>query len=197
MNYNGALTREQFMFQEMRIIARLRIKGFSDQEILDRVFQENLFQYPTEREIKSKCRACLKRLDSMADIPFAIEALANSAIGEAKQAALVALMCQSLLMQDFMINVIGENYRRLDMTLTRRYMNLFFDRLAEQDDNVASWSDQTIEKLKAVIRACLRETEYIQGTNETLHPVLLCDDFANALKNAGRRNFLPAFNMFD
>ena len=76
-------------------------------------------------------------------------------------------------------------------------MNLFFDRLAEQDDNVASWSDQTIEKLKAVIRACLRETEYIQGTNETLHPVLLCDDFANALKNAGRRNFLPAFNMFD
>ena len=44
MNYNGALTREQFMFQEMRIIARLRIKGFSDQEILDRVFQENLFQ---------------------------------------------------------------------------------------------------------------------------------------------------------
>ena len=138
----------------------LRIKGFSDQEILDRVFQENLFQYPTEREIKSKCRACLKRLDSMADIPFAIEALANSAIGEAKQAALVALMCQSLLMQDFMINVIGEKYRRLDMTLTRRDMNLFFDRLAEQDDNVASWSDQTIEKLKAVIRACLRETEY-------------------------------------
>lgn len=197
MNYNGALTREQFMFQEMRIIARLRIKGFSDQEILDRVFQENLFQYPTEREIKSKCRACLKRLDSMADIPFAIEALANSAIGEAKQAALVALMCQSLLMQDFMINVIGEKYRRLDMTLTRRDMNLYFDRLAEQDDNVASWSDQTIEKLKAVIRACLRETEYIQGTNETLHPVLLCDDFANALKNAGRRNFLPAFNMFD
>ena len=197
MNYNGALTREQFMFQEMRIIARLRIKGFSDQEILDRVFQENLFQYPTEREIKSKCRACLKRLDSMADIPFAIEALANSAIGEAKQAALVALMCQSLLMQDFMINVIGEKYRRLDMTLTRRDMNLFFDRLAEQDDNVASWSDQTIEKLKAVIRACLRETEYIQGTNETLHPVLLCDDFANALKNSGHRNFLPAFNMFD
>lgn len=197
MNYNGALTREQFMFQEMRITARLKMKGLSDQEILDRVFQENLFQYPTEREIKSKCRACLKRLDSMSDIPFAIDALANSAIGEARQAALVALMCQSLLMQDFMINVIGEKYRRLDMTLTRRDMNLFFDRLAEQNDNVASWSDQTIEKLKAVIRACLRETEYIQGTNETLHPVLLCDDFANALKNAGRKNFLPAFNRFD
>ena len=106
MNNNGALTREQFMFQEMRIIARLRIKGFSDQEILDRVFQENLFQYPTEREIKSKCRACLKRLDSMADIPFAIDALANSTIGEAKQAALIALMCRSLLMRDFLINVI-------------------------------------------------------------------------------------------
>ena len=41
-----------------------------------------------------------------------------------------------------MINVIGEKYRRLDMTLTRRDMNLFFDRLAEQDDNVASSLNQ-------------------------------------------------------
>ena len=159
MKYSGALTREQFMFQEMRITARLKLEGYSNQTILDKVFQDNLFQYPTEREIKSKCRACLKRLDSIEDIPFAMDALANGAIGEAKQAALVALMCQSLLFQDFMITDIGDKYRRLDMTLTRRDMNLFFDRLAEQNDDVASWSDQTIKKLKVVIRACLKETE--------------------------------------
>ena len=197
MHYNGSLTREQFMFQEMRISARLRLEGLIDKDIIAKVYEGNLFQYPTEREIKSKCRACLKRLDCITDMPFILDVLANGTIGEAKQAALVALMCQSLLMQDFMVTIIGDKYRRLDMTLTRRDMNLFFERLAEQSEDVASWSEQTIKKLKVVIRACLRETEYIQGTEETLYPVLLSDEFAAALKEAGYRHFLPAFNVFD
>ena len=197
MQYSGALTREQFMLQEMRITARLKLEGLTDQDIIASVYEDNLFQYPTEREIKSKCRACLKRLDCIADMPYVLDVLANGTIGEAKQAALVALMCQSLLMQDFMVTVIGDKYRRLDMTLTRRDMNIFFERLAEQNEDVASWSEQTIKKLKVVIRACLRETEYIQGTEETLYPVLLGDEFAAAIKEAGYRHFLPAFNVFD
>lgn len=197
MQYSGALTREQFMFQEMRITARLKLEGLIDQDIIAKVYEDNLFQYPTEREIKSKCRACLKRLDCIADMPYVLNALANGTISEAKQAALVALMCQSLLMQDFMVTVIGDKYRRLDMTLTRRDMNLFFERLAEQSEDVATWSEQTIKKLKVVIRACLRETEYIQGTEETLYPVLISEEFAAALKEAGYRHFLPAFNVFD
>lgn len=197
MRYNGALTREQFMFQEMRITSRLKLEGLNDQDILARVYEDNLFQYPTEREIKSKCRACLRRLDSISDLPYILFTLAHGTISEAKQAALVALMCQSLLMQDFMITVIGEKFRRLDMTLTRRDMNLFFERLAEQSEEVASWSDKTVNKLKAVIRSCLRETEYLQGTEETLYPVLLSDEFSSTLKDAGRKNFLPAFNVFD
>lgn len=197
MQYSGSLTREQFMFREMRIVAKLKLKEMDDKSILERVYEENLFQYPTEREIKSKCRACLKRLNCMAEIPYALDALANGSIGEGKQAALVALMCQSLLMQDFMITVIGEKYRQLDMKLTKRDMNLFFEQTAEQSAEVASWSDQTIKKLKGVIRACLRETEYINGTEETLYPVLLGEEFADALKRAGYRHFLPAFNVFD
>ncbi len=197
MRYCGSLTREQFMFQEMRIAARLKMDGLTDQMILERVYEENLFQYPTEREIRSKCRACLKRIKCISNIPFFMETLAYGTINEAKQAALVALMCYHLLIQDFMINVIGEKYRRMDMTLTRRDMNVFFERLSELDEEVASWSDQTIKKLKVVIRACLRETEYIHGTEETLYPVLISYEFITALKNAGYRSFLPAFNVFD
>ena len=58
--YDGALTREQFMFLEMRKVAQMTIQGMTEEEILSRVYDDNLFQYPTQREIKSKCRACLK-----------------------------------------------------------------------------------------------------------------------------------------
>ena len=55
--YDGALTREQFMFLEMRKVAQMTIQGMTEEEILSRVYDDNLFQYPTQREIKSKCRA--------------------------------------------------------------------------------------------------------------------------------------------
>lgn len=182
MHYSGSLTREQFMFQEMRIVARLRQEGSTDAEILQSVYDNNLFQYPTEREAKSKCRACLKRLDAIADMPNVIEILAFGALNEAKQAAMIALMSQSLLMQDFMITVIGDKYRRLDMSLTRRDMNGFFERIAEQHAEVAGWSEQTTKKIKTVIRACLRELEYIHGTDDALY-VWWCESIAITLDN--------------
>ena len=198
MQFSGSLTREQFMFHEMRITARLILSGLNESQILARAVEDNLFQYPTEREIKSKCRACIKRLVCISDMPVIAEALANGTIFEAKQAALIAMMCQSRLLAEFMITVIGEKYKKLDMTLTRKDMNLFFQRLAEEDETVASWTDATVSKIKSVIRNCLKETEFITSTqSEVLLPVTLSESFAEALTIAGHRDFLPAFNCLD
>ena len=41
----GSITREQFLFYEMRTTARLMNGGLSDEEILKRIIEENLFQY--------------------------------------------------------------------------------------------------------------------------------------------------------
>ena len=173
MQFSGSLTREQFMFHEMRITARLILSGLNESQILARAVVDNLFQYPTE-------------------------ALANGTIFEAKQAALIAMMCQSRLLAEFMITVIGEKYKKLDMTLTRKDMNLFFQRLAEEDETVASWTDATVSKIKSVIRNCLKETEFITSTqSEVLLPVTLSESFAEALTIAGHRDFLPAFNCLD
>ncbi len=198
MQFSGSLTREQFMFQEMRITARLSLEGLNESQILAKVEEENLFQYPTEREIKSKCRACIKRLACIADMPFIVDALANGTFQEARQAALIAMMCQSRLLSEFMISVIGEKYRRLDLTITRKDMNLFFQRLAEMDETVAGWTESTVKKIQSVIRNCLKETEYISSAqSEILLPVTLSESFAEALTMAGHRDFLPAFNRLD
>ena len=52
--------------------------------------------------------------------PELMEALTNGTVGEAKQAALIAMMLQSRLLAEFMITVIGEKYRSLDMTITKK-----------------------------------------------------------------------------
>ena len=199
MKYSGGLTREQFMFNEMRITARLLAEGLSDQEVLERVYDENLFQYPTEKEIKSKCKACLKRLAYLKEMPELMEALTNGTVSEAKQAALIAMMLQSRLLAEFMITVIGEKYRSLDMTITKKDMNIFFSNLAQQDDDVAGWSEKTVDRIKAVIRNCLKETEYIPPDpgSETLLPVYMSEELVQVLKDAGFSSWLPAFNVIN
>lgn len=198
MKYSGSLTREQFMFTEMRLTARLFLEGLSPREIEAKVYEDNLYQYPTEREIKSKCRACLKRLACLQDMPDLLEELANGTFKEARQAALIAMMLQSRLLAEFMVCVIAEKYRNLDLTLTKKDMNLFFQNLREQDEDVASWTDSTVNRIMAVIRNSLKESGHMETSRSTeLLPVNLSDEFQIALKRAGHKEYLPAFNVFE
>ena len=47
--YNAVLTREQFLFYETRTTAKLICDGLSNEQVIDHIIKENLFQYPTER----------------------------------------------------------------------------------------------------------------------------------------------------
>lgn len=67
IQYKASITREQFMFYEMRTTAKLLMEGLTDAEAVKRIISENLFQYPTEKQIRSQALACIKRLHGMND----------------------------------------------------------------------------------------------------------------------------------
>lgn len=194
---SGALTREQFLFHETRIVAKLRVdEGLSDKEIVERVLSDNLFQFPTEKSIKNIANGCLRRLNSVHDEDL-IRTIAHSPIENAKQACLYAMMKQYRLVWEYMITVIGAKYRDQDFSYGRIDLNVFFMRILEQDDEVASWSDGTINKIKQVLNKLLIENEYIDGPRATvLKPVMICSEVENAIRANGDEIALPAFNCF-
>ena len=49
---SGQITREQFLFYEMRTTARLMAEGLDDSQVIDQIVEDNLFQYPTEKTIR-------------------------------------------------------------------------------------------------------------------------------------------------
>ena len=57
--YRAFITREPFLFYEMRVTAKLLSQGASDEEALRQIMDENLFQYPTEKTIRRIARACM------------------------------------------------------------------------------------------------------------------------------------------
>lgn len=89
--YNGGLTREQFLFYEIRIVAKLILQGYSRDEILEKVQEENLFQFPTERMVKNMVGTCFKRIDAL-DSEELVYQLANAPAETAKQVNLYAMM---------------------------------------------------------------------------------------------------------
>ena len=196
-NYKASITREQFMFYEMRTTAKLLMEGLSDKDVIDRIVAENLFQYPTERQIRSQTLACLKRLHGLNDDSL-VEAIATQPSDTAKQVCLYAMMKYNRLVWDFMVTVIGEKYRNRDMSFSRRDLNVYFIRLQEQIDTVAAWSDTTVARAKLVLLRVLVENEYLDSKDaDHLNPVWLDRQLEHAIRASHNEAVLPAFNCLD
>lgn len=194
--YIASLTREPFLFYEMRTTAKLLNSGLGEEDVVTQITNHNLFQYPTEKSVARMAKACLKRLAAMDDIDL-IRAIAEQPTDVAKQICLYSMMKQSRLMWDFMLTVIGEKYRLRDSSFGRIDLNTYFIRLQEQDDAVAAWSEGTITKLKQVLAKVLVENEYLDDVRaDHLNPVYLHPILENAIRSHGDLMVLPAFNCF-
>ena len=194
--YNGGLTREQFLFYEIRMVASLHLQGYGKDEIVERIKAENLFQFPTERMIASIAGACFRRIEAL-ESETLIEYLAHAPAEVAKQINLYAMMKYNLLVWDFMTTVIGEKYRTQELDFSRKDLNVFFFRLQEQNDTVASWSDTTVKKIKQVLTKILIECEYLDsGKSERLNTISICPELEDEIRAQNDLAALPAFNCF-
>lgn len=196
MPYNGTLTAEQFLFYEMRIVSKQYLENKSIEEIIAYIKQDNLFQYPTERQVSRLTRACYKRLDAL-DSKKLVYEVANAPIEVAKQINLYAMMRYNRLVREFMIDLIGEKYRQHDFSYTKKDINVFFSRLREQNDDIAAWSEQTIAKLKQVLTKCLIETEMLDSVRDTtLNPIFISSELETGIRENNDLTALAAFNCF-
>lgn len=194
--YTAAITREQFLFYEMRTTAKLLNDGYKPDEAVEEIVKKNLFQYPTEKSIRRMALACIRRLDALEDTSL-VEAIATEPSEVAKQICLYAMMKQYRLVWDFMITVIGEKYRLSDPSFGKIDLNEYLLRLQEQDDRVATWSDSTLDKLRQVLAKILVENQYIDSVRATrLNSVWLQPLLEEAIRKNGDGVALPAFNCF-
>ena len=196
MPYNGALTAEQFLFYEMRIVSKQYLENKSIEEIIAYIKQDNLFQYPTERMVIRLTRTCYKRIIALDNKKLVYE-VANAPVEIAKQINLYAMMCYNRLVREFMEGIIGDKYRQQDFSYTKKDINVFFSRLLEQNDDVAAWSEQTIKKLKQVLTKCLIETEMLDSVRDTtLNPIFISEELEIGIRENNDLTALAAFNCF-
>ena len=194
--YNGGLTREQFLFYEIKVVAKLLVEGMNIDDAILKIKNENLFQFPTERMVVNIANVCYRRLQAL-DSEKMIYVLATSSMDVAKQVNLYAMMKQNRIVWDFMVTVIGEKYRTQDFSFTKKDMSAFMFQLQEQNEDVATWSDSTIQKIKQVLTKSLVECGYLDNTkSEVLNPVYLYPELEEEIVSSNDISALPAFNYF-
>ena len=195
--YNGGLTREQFLFFEIRVVANLLCQGHSREETIEKIKNENLFQFPTERMLTTITKACFRRIDALKSESL-IENLAYSSVDVAKQINLYAMMRYNRIVWDFMLNVIGEKFRTQQLDFSSKDLNLFFFDLQEQNESIASWSDSTISKIKQVLKKTLVECGYLDNSkSERLNTVYLYPELESGIRENCDRVVFPAFYFFE
>jgi len=195
-SYNGSLTAEQFLFYEMRIASKMYLEGIKVEDAVEQIKKDNLFQYPTERQVSRLTRACYKRMEALNNESLVRE-LAYAPNEIAKQINLYAIMRYNRLVWEFMVLVIGEKYRNQDFAFSRKDINAFFTRLQAQDDSVSTWSEGTISKIKSVLMRMLIETEYLDDIKDNdLNPIFLCKELEQGIRENDDYDALPAFNCF-
>ena len=193
--YSAALTREQFLFRETRIVAQLMDEGLTDDAIYQKIMAENLFQLPTEKSMRSLIRPCLRRLRGLED-EAAVHMIAKEPLSTARQLCLYAMMRDSRLVADFLVTVIGEKYRQHDTNFSRADIRIFFLHLVEQNDQASTWTEATIKKLSSVLMSILVQNGYLANPRaKELQPVILHSPVRDAIKRHHDEWMLPAFHV--
>ena len=194
VEYRGSLTREQFLFFETRIVANLILEGKSEAEIYETIIQDNLFQFPTEKNIRSIASGCYKRLISSNNKQL-IELIGRANADIAKQACLYCLMLYNRIVWELMEEVIGEKYKNQDLTFDKTCIRVFCSELRSKDEKVAEWSDATLNKISSVLLKCLTEASFLNSTSsKELNPVFLYDEVKECITQNDDFDILPAFN---
>lgn len=193
--YSSSLTREPFMFYEMKVTAELLNEGLTDSYVIQKIIDNNLYQYPTEKSLKIRAQACVRRLRYIDE--EMLMWINTKPIDVAKQVCLYTLMKDSRLVNDFFITIIGEKYAVGDFYYKRSIIKEYFIQLQEQNKKVNLWSETTIKKLSSVISSILKEVGYIDNFNsDHLNEIIIYYKLKEKIILNNEEKLLLAFNAF-
>jgi len=150
------------MLPESRIVARLLLEGGTRQVLDQAIRVDNVLQKSSPTTAIRQARLIRLRLQSIAPNTWTLIAEGDKEV--ATQLLFAAALKHSLLLTDFVRDVVADHVRRLEQTLSVRTWESFLAECAIRDAGVALWSMSTRHKLLQVMVRILAEARYLQST---------------------------------
>lgn len=182
------------MFREIKKVMGLKQEGLSDQEIKDKVLNENILQIKT---INGRNKAITHTFRRINVLPNELQdILASESKEESKLINLLAIIRVDKLFREFMYEVIKDKYEKNYFFFERKDINLFFTQKIEQNEKISGWSIQSINKLKQQYTRFLLEAGVLRDAKSgELIKIYLEETFKRNLIQNGEAEFLKIFNI--
>lgn len=187
--YTTTLNGAQFLLYEFSQIVKLKEQGLTDEEIKEKVIDENILQQEKVSSLKRRLRYLLPRVNVLDETLRCF--VIHESIDTSKVINFYSILKTDRLFYEFMNEVIKEKFKSNNYNLEKKDLNAFFTYKAEQNDTLKSWSDSTIQRLKQVYMRMLEEVGILtdRKTGE-LKRLIIDDQLKSHLRSIGDGQYI-------
>lgn len=190
--YSAGLTGAPFLYFETNKCLELKSQGLSIDEIKNKIFNENLFNYKKTSAISRTFSGIKKRIENLDEQLLNIY---NEEFIETKKQIILYLICKTEpILLDFLNEIITEKIKFSDYEIKNIDFIKFLNNKAENFEEVAKWTENTKNKIISVMKKILYETNIIKDKKYTkLQKIVLNHKFEKYLEEKNEKEFLKIF----
>lgn len=162
MRYKADITAGALKLPESRVIAGLLLRGVSEKEWRQAIYDDNILQTRSPKTAKRLAVLIRGRLSSV-EAPL-WKLIQDGSATEATHACLAAAVKASYLLGDFLDLVLREQYRTFKETLSLTVWTDYIEECRGRDPDMPQWSESTIMRLRSSVYTILVEAGYMEST---------------------------------
>lgn len=190
--YSSGLVSESFWFIEFRKIIKLKYEGKTWDEIKNLCLLDNLLGISREYRAKRNYGYLKNRIDAL-DTGL-IEIFIHSDLNTQKIINLIAIAKKNRLFFEFLYEVYREKVQLGTPELTDSDINIFYKNKQSQDDDVSTWTDVTLRRLRSTYMNFLTDAGLltVSGKEKRITPPILDITLENYLNDNGDNQIVKA-----
>ncbi|AVK63728.1 DUF1819 domain-containing protein [Lactobacillus sp. CBA3606] len=190
IKYSAAIVSHSFWFNEFQQYIELLNKGLTQGEINSRAIKDNIFKQSTVARIQDMLKIITHRIDSLDQDYMSL--FPRLDIANQRLIDLITVMKSNQLFEEFMYEVYRDELVLGDTELHDYEIEAFFSRKQAENQQIASWTDETITRLIGVFKTFVREAGLMknQGSFDQVSRPLLDLDLEDMLRNKDEHQIL-------
>lgn len=158
--YSATVVSHSFWFSEFQQYVALINEGVSISDIRERATHENYFKQSTMARNQDLLNALRQRLATLDQDYLKLFPMLD--IANQKLVNLMSIMNTNRLFAEFMYEVYRDELILGDAQLHDYEVEAFFDRKKVENQQIAEWKEETIERLSSLFKTFVREAGLMQ-----------------------------------
>lgn len=190
--YSSGLVSESFWFIECKKIIKLKYDGHSWDEIRAMCLEENLLGISKEYRAKRIFGYLKNRLSTLDEEVMQI--FLEGDLATQKIIILIAVAKQNRLFYEFLYEIYREKVILGACELNHSDINIFFKNKQDQNEDVASWTDTTLKRLRSTYMNFMVDAGLltVNGKNKVPTPPVIDIALERYFKDNGETQLIKA-----